>query len=360
MDNKLNLNEFIKDNYESIKNGTYDWNSNDEAVRTIYKLAGKVVSNANINDLSRDDLLQELVFYTFKNAFKNIDYEKCSNATTYIYACMKFKLLQVMREMRKDNQNIKLEDKIKNQNDSDSLLIMDSLISNDPTPYENLLIEKNNVYYEILKDCIKEDELLTYYYLDGLSLRKIAPLYNMTFQNMSRRLKIQQDILMIKMIEKGAFELNDEINIDSLLKGDKKYSRYIYKNIQDKGLVDLLFNMDISIDDVTDALGVQRVAIRDLVNERINKKIKFIEDKGVNEGEVFVHLIINVKPELLCKIDTMDINFINQIIKKIKKDEELYNYLKKNKEKIISEKGLKNFNNKIFKKYASTLDSIKK
>lgn len=359
MESKLDLNQFIKDNYESIKNGTYDWDDDKEFVEVIYKFASKIVSNINISRLNKEDLMQELVTHTFSHALKNLDLEKYPNSSTYIYSSMVYYSYRILKRMNKVENTIKLDKEVYYKYGDNAILLMDSLKSDEPTPFESLLLEKNTTYYEILKDCINEDELLKYYYIDNLSLKEIAKVYTTTHQTISNNLKNRRKMLKIKMIEKGAFELRESINVNNLLKDDSEQSKYIYDTLKNKGLIYLAFNSKTKILDICNALNVEINIVSDSINERINNKVRILEEKGVKEAKVFTDFIAIAKPSLLYKVDEFSIEYIDSVIKKIKNDEDLYNYLMLNEKDIVGRRGKINKKNRLTEKGTKILKSIK-
>lgn len=351
---QIDLNKLIRDNYESVKNGTYDWSSNDEAVKVLYRFAGKIVSNLNTTNLNRDDLIQEMVTRVFSHVLKNIDYDKCSNFSTYIYGCMQYNAYTFIKNMRNNDKELSLDAQIDKDMDFDFL----SMFSDEnPTPWDRLLEESNNEFYSVLKEAIKEDEVLKYYYIDGLNKKEIVSLYNNQYIRM--KIKNQKEILKMKMYENGTLDLYNVINIENLLKGDKKQGMKIYNVLKDKGLLYLLYNTGVSVEDVCESFDVQKNTIRVLVNEKVSNIIKSLEDKGVAKSKLFVRFIIRAKPELLYEVDQMDERIINETIEKIVKDKKLYDWLSQGRTNAINEKRITN-RNRNWERTTNILKGLKK
>lgn len=189
MDNKFNLNAYIKNNINEIKESkknSIDFYYDDEAVTSVYKLAYNIAKKINISYENREDFVQECVFKFFNDIVYKWDSNKDISIVTY--ACVSFynlyRLFRKNRQLQFEEGLVSLDGNLNDgYEDDDFWSYMDTIESDELSLLDKFVADEEKQFFT---DKIKNDEFLYKHYVENKSLVEIAKEYGYGRANASR------------------------------------------------------------------------------------------------------------------------------------------------------------------------------
>ena len=319
------INRIIKENYNEIKNGNYNWK--DEEVELFYQLIDYVLDGMKITE-DREDIVQDLIGHLFTEGFKNLDLEKAKIPTAYLHFVIKnqctknYHFNRMIK--RNDENNIHLP-----INEFDKI---SSKVASPSRQYEIDKVENALKFYE---DLIAKDPLLYEYIILDKKMKELATKYNRGERNLAHEVYIKYFEVKLKCANKGAYDL---FEIED--KENKEYYSKIRKSISKKGVLWTNICKKISYVDIAKALDVSDKGVNQYVVKGKKELKQRLDDLGLQVSALGVKFYVYMLAEKTKNISDIDSTLLDSIYEKIE-DNNLTLFIKCieskkfNKQKII-------------------------
>lgn len=229
---KINLQKTIKENYDQIKAGTYEWS--DDEVDAVYKLANSYVRTQKFkNPLDREDFLQEVVSNFFSKYIKGYDITKNIGISTFAYKCMENDYGTIYRRnstklyLTTSSLNNTINSSNPNGIDREDEGL-DLLMDNSLTAYEYYILD---VWELFLNEEYSKTIFLKEVEFNGKNQTSLAKQYNVDQTYISRIVRMERYIILLRAIRKN-IPIPDkyDVEIENMKKSINKHKQ-IYKNI---------------------------------------------------------------------------------------------------------------------------------
>ena len=177
---------------------------------SIYASGGGSAQYIKDYELRDGDITHEIFLQLMNSKLANMRLTDEYKATSEFREPIKWYLSMIIesrsRHIRKANYGsnfYSLDDKIDYDSDDDRLYF---LASNDPTPLENYIKEKDDVYYKYLRYRIDKDPVFKMYFEDSMTLTDMAKELGITQPRVFRLLNKKLDHLKLDLAEMGYFD----------------------------------------------------------------------------------------------------------------------------------------------------------
>lgn len=268
---RVELKNILINNYQEIKNGTYEWK--DEEIELVYTFIGYVLDGLKVNE-NKEDLTQDLIGHVFNEGLKKMNLEKYDDPLTYLYFVIKnqYSKEYYLSHLQKRNPDKEIYYSVEN---------IDKLPSKIDNPYSEYLNNKIINYLEWIEEKIKQDSLLDEYYNGKLTLKELSIKYNKSLTAYNYHIQNRLSKIKIEAAEKGVYELLD-IN-------DGEVNDDIRKSIEKKGILWTNVCKKYSYLEIARAINAIEKSVMQVVNsrkkeirDRLNKNDLKVSSLGVD------------------------------------------------------------------------------
>ena len=276
---KIDLNEVIRKNIDSFKEGDFSMLSDDETMAFLNFIGRFVIEYGRYFEKDEyDDIVYDVFLRVMQSKLYNLDIDRKEKPTTYLGLIVKGSLNHIIKERETHKRKINYNQFVK--------VSLDAPISKNevkrinlnriPANQRNILDDyQDETYKSFMLSLCKKDELLRLYFVENMTYDKIAGLLGNKSRESARQ-KINKSLAFLKMelAEAGYF---DKVEVDEK---DKAEYFYIRKRITQNGITSAHVVDEVSIETLSKYLNIDQ--------EYINSKIL---DDGRQLSEILLQKI---------------------------------------------------------------------
>lgn len=350
---EVRLVNVIINNFDSIKNGTYEWK--DEEVVAVYKLATKILKDYKLlNSNYREDMLNVMTMEFFCKVSKT-DINRESGLSSFIYSIMKNKLLMYVNQINKiyDNETNILDRKISCLETPSSLI--NNIESTYLDSYKKLFEDEKREYYTFLRQEASKNYLLNAYFIENKTQLQIAKEVGISPQRINYKMADEIDALKIKCIQSG---YTSNITMPNVEQKEQYY--FMEKLINQYGILYLIYNEKMNSDFIATSLNIKLSSINKAIESTLKDKEMQLENRGINNPKMYIEFTKRYLPDLLYKIEKQNKKYFDFVYEIVSEEEILIKLFKEGKspKQIFEEMDEKD--SKLCKNIYNRIESFKK
>lgn len=318
MTKRVSIADFIVDNYEKIKDRTYEWKN--EEIDALYKLINSRLYFYNVKLYEREDLMQTLIIHVLEIINTKIDIANPESISSYLVTSIDNKIKNYMNYNKKQVHPISLDARIhEDDNEFRETFGVDVIIDTNNDIGDNRVMKEYTIE---LKKLINYFDCLRLYYQEDLNQEEISKIYNVSRSNISERVRMQADAVKIILMSKG---YGSEF-VNTYISNEKFSDEYKYVEslIEKYGLFNLLYNKKTDIKELKESLNMDSRAIYYALDYFKDEKAKVLKEMGYKYPRGCIRLSEYVFPNILSNLEEQSPKYFKYLEKLIEKNKIIY------------------------------------
>lgn len=196
---KINLQKLIENNYDAMKNNTYEWS--DEETQAVYNLVGAYIKNKKfVNQGEKEDFVQNLAFLTICKYIKGYNLESGVKVSSFLNKCYEneYKLYLRCNDTKLQLSKVSLDEPVSNTQklkDGEKKERID-MIKDEHTQHDSYVMDK---WTKFLNEEYAKSYFLKDVVQNGYTQLELAKKYGCTQQTISSFIAMEKDIIILRI-----------------------------------------------------------------------------------------------------------------------------------------------------------------